>query len=77
MTTIHLSQDATWTEKEHGAKKTPVRIINGELKRTIGYGPIELNGVFSKEEIKAFLRRFDGMSGEEIAEGRYQRFRKY
>ncbi|MCR5500333.1 MAG: acetyl-CoA carboxylase carboxyltransferase subunit alpha [Acetatifactor sp.] len=30
-----------------------------------------------KEEIKAFLRRFDGMSGEEIAEGRYQRFRKY
>lgn len=54
VTTIHPSQDATWAEKEHGAKKTPVRIINGELKRTIGYGPIELSGVFSKEEIKAF-----------------------
>ena len=54
MTTIHPSQDATWAEKEHGAKQIPVRITNGELKRTIGYGPIELSGVFSKEEIKAF-----------------------
>ena len=30
-----------------------------------------------KEEIKTFLRGFDGMSGEEIARRRYERFRKY
>ena len=54
VTTIHPDQEAEWAEKEHSAKKTPIRIINGELKRTIGYGPIELSGVFSKEEIKAF-----------------------
>ena len=30
-----------------------------------------------KEEIKAFLKRFDGMAGEEIARDRYERFRRY
>ena len=30
-----------------------------------------------KAEIKAFLQGFDGMSGEEIAERRYVRFRRY
>ncbi len=30
-----------------------------------------------KAEIKAFLQGFDGMSGEEIAERRYARFRRY
>ena len=30
-----------------------------------------------KEHIKDFLRKYDGMSGEQIAEERYQRFRKF
>ncbi len=32
---------------------------------------------FMKEHMAEFLKKFDGMSGEEIAENRYQRFRKY
>ncbi len=32
---------------------------------------------FMKEHMAEFLKKFDGMSGEEIAEDRYQRFRKY
>ena len=32
---------------------------------------------FMKEHMVAFLRRFDGMDGAEIAEDRYRRFRKY
>ena len=32
---------------------------------------------YMKEHIKDFLRRYDGMSGEQIAEERYQRFRKF
>lgn len=32
---------------------------------------------YMKEHIKDFLRKYDGMSGEQIAEERYQRFRKF
>lgn len=32
---------------------------------------------YMKEYIKDFLRKYDGMSGEQIAEERYQRFRKF
>ncbi|MBD5455305.1 MAG: acetyl-CoA carboxylase carboxyltransferase subunit beta [Lachnospiraceae bacterium] len=32
---------------------------------------------FMKEHMVAFLRKFDGMDGEAIAEDRYRRFRKY
>lgn len=32
---------------------------------------------YMKDHIKDFLRKYDGMSGEQIAEERYQRFRKF
>ena len=32
---------------------------------------------YMKEQIKQFLERYSGMSGEEIAEQRYQRFRAF
>ena len=32
---------------------------------------------YMKEHLKDFLRKYDGMSGEQIAEERYQRFRKF
>ena len=44
-----------------GADSTTVEAISGYLK----------------EQIKDFLERFDGMSGEEIAAQRYERFRRY
>ncbi len=37
----------------------------------------EAIGGYLKEQIKDFLKRFRGMTGEEIAEQRYQRFRKF
>ena len=37
----------------------------------------EASAGYMKEHIKDFLRKYDGMSGEQIAEERYQRFRKF
>lgn len=37
----------------------------------------EAIGGYLKEQIKLFLKKFEGRSGEEIAELRYQRFRKF
>ena len=38
---------------------------------------VESIGGYMKEQIKQFLERYSGMSGEEIAEQRYQRFRRF
>ena len=38
---------------------------------------VESIGGYMKEQIKLFLERYSGMSGEEIAEQRYQRFRAF
>ena len=38
---------------------------------------VEAIGGYLKEQIKLFLERYNGISGEEIAEQRYQRFRVY
>lgn len=38
---------------------------------------VESIGGYMKEQIKLFLERYSGMSGEEIAEQRYQRFRSF
>ncbi|MBO4976856.1 MAG: acetyl-CoA carboxylase carboxyltransferase subunit beta [Lachnospiraceae bacterium] len=38
---------------------------------------VEPIGGYMKEQIKLFLERYSGMSGEEIAEQRYQRFRSF
>ena len=32
---------------------------------------------YMKEYMKEFLKKYDGFTGEEIAEERYQRFRKF
>ena len=32
---------------------------------------------YMKEQIKEFLEKYDGMSGEEIANRRYERFREF
>lgn len=37
----------------------------------------EAIGGYLKEQIKDFLKRYRGMTGEEIAEQRYRRFRSY
>ena len=34
-------------------------------------------GGYMKEQIKEFLKKYDGMSGEELAAQRYERFRKF
>ena len=34
-------------------------------------------GGYLKEQIKGFLKEFQGMTGEEIAAQRYERFRRF
>lgn len=38
---------------------------------------VEAIGEYMKEHIKLFLEKYQGMTGEEIAEQRYQRFRNF
>lgn len=38
---------------------------------------VEAIGGYLKENIKGFLEKYDGMTGEELAEHRYNRFRKF
>lgn len=38
---------------------------------------VQAIGEYMKEQIKEFLERYSGMSGQEIAQKRYERFRKY
>ena len=38
---------------------------------------VEAIGGYLKEHIKEFLQKYTGMTGEQIAEERYERFRKY
>ena len=40
-------------------------------------GTVEAIGGYMKEKIKEFLQKYQGMSGEEIAEQRYKRFRSF
>ena len=49
---VYPVQEAEWSTKTHEAPFTPIRITNGNLKCSVGYGPIEIKGVFSRAEIK-------------------------
>ena len=49
--TVYPSQDAEWSKGSHEAPFTPIKITNGKLSCSIGYGPIEIAGCFSREEI--------------------------
>ena len=49
---VYPVQEAEWSTKTHEAPFTPIRITNGNLKCSVGYGPIEIKGVFSHAEIK-------------------------
>ena len=49
---VYPVQEAEWSTKMHEAPFTPIRITNGNLKCSVGYGPIEIKGVFSRAEIK-------------------------
>ena len=49
--TVYPSQHAEWSKEYHGAPFTPIKITNGKLSCSIGYGPIEIAGCFSREEI--------------------------
>lgn len=50
--TIYPAQNAEWAKESHEVPFTPIRITNGNLKCSVGYGPIEIKGVFPYAEIK-------------------------
>lgn len=79
-----------WKDKKRAEEAAQVMGVTAEdLKRlsvieTIipEYGVADPSTVkdiagFMKEQMAAFLRKFDGMDGEAIAEDRYKRFRKF
>ena len=79
-----------WKDADRAREASEVMNITSEDLKRLGvierivpeYGgadqsTVEAIGGYLKEHIKEFLQKYTGMTGEQIAEERYERFRKY
>ena len=79
-----------WKDADRAREASEVMNITSEDLKRLGvierivpeYGgadqsTVEAIGGYLKEHIKEFLQKYTGMTGEQIAEERYDRFRKY
>ena len=79
-----------WKDADRAREASEVMNITSEDLKRLGvierivpeYGgadqsTVEAIGGYLKEHIKKFLQKYTGMTGEQIAEERYERFRKY
>ena len=79
-----------WKDADRAREASEVMNITSEDLKRLGvierivpeYGgadqsTVESIGGYLKEHIKEFLQKYTGMTGEQIAEERYERFRKY